>query len=301
MGNAFGLIAGDAILLRPEAEVPLALQGLTLLAVVASFSRRAWSGLSPTEKQAATFGALSLGLGVLPGLATLPQNRMMLLPGFGSMILIALISRWCWQNLRKGPWRLDRVRGILVVPILLVHLVWSALSWPLVSHAMRSAHLRHEAPLAQGQPGGPGQESLLIGVSDPALGFYFRAACKLQGREHSGGYHLISSAAGRHRVTRTATDQLRVEPLDGALLGRTFDRLIRADLPLKGERVDLEDFSVEVGEVGTDGISRIDVQLHGPPERFELTTWTAKGFETRPLPALGESITLEWERGPSSL
>jgi hypothetical protein len=301
MGNAFGLIAGDAILLRPEAEVPLAVQGLTLLAVVASFSRRAWGGLDSTERQAAVFGALSLGMGVLPGLATLPQNRMMLLPGFGSMILIALISRWCWQNLRTGPWRLDRVRGILVIPILLVHLVWSTLSWPLVSHAMRSAHLRHEAPLAHGQPGSPGRESLLIGVSDPALGFYFRAACKLQGKEHAGGYHLISSAAGRHRVTRSGHSRLTVEPLEGALLGRTFDRLIRDELPQVGDSVDLTDFSVRVNEVGASGISSIQVDLHGEPDRFELTTWTAAGFATRPLPTVGDSVTLDWERGPSSL
>lgn len=303
--NGFGLLSGDTLLVAPELQGALIVQGLTLLVAVAVLWRRAWAGLSPEERRATAMGALGYALSLAPSLSTVPQNRLILVGGLGANLLVAVILRFCLRSLvERGPLRpLERLRGWLAWPILLVHVGWAITSWPLFSLGVRASEGVARRAQAAGLPAAEGGGALFVGVSDPALVVYMRAAARGAGQEPKGAWHLVSASGGPHRIDRLSETALRVEALGPAMASRPFERLYRG-APIEAGAVSRRGglrFTVEEADPATGGARAVRVEAEGSLDAlgYALVRWDGKGYVSAPLPAVGEGLEWPWRPGPA--
>lgn len=303
--NGFGLLSGDALLVAPELRGALIVQGCTLLLAVAVLTGRAWAGLSADERRATAMGALGYALSLAPSLSTVPQNRLILVGGLGANLLVAVILRFCLRSLVElGPMRpLERARGWLAWPILLVHVLWATASWPLFSLGVRASEGVARRAQAAGLPAAEGGGALFVGVSDPALVVYMRAAARLAGQEPKGAWHLVSASGGAHRVERLSAGALRVEALGPAMAARPFERLYRGapvEAGMESRRGALL-FRVEEADAATGGARILRIEAEGSLDAlgYQLVRWDGKGYVSAPLPAVGEALEWPWRPGPA--
>lgn len=302
--NGFGLISGDAVMVRPDRTLALALTGALQLVVVAVFLARAWPTLSAVERRVTAFGACAYVLCLLPSLSTLPQNRLLMTAGLGANLMVAVIARWCRGQLAlpapQSAW--VRLRGLLLVPILCVHVGWAALAWPLFTMGVRWTERAGRAAQAEGLPGADGGEQLLIGVSDPALVMYMLGAAQVSGAAPQGRWHLLSASQGDHSVRRVDPRTLELRPLGGPIGVRPVDQAFRrGGLPVGfvARRGPLTVTAVEVDPT-TGGATLLRVQADAPLEALgvELVRWDGDGYATAPPPVVGSTITWPWVAGP---
>ena len=303
--NGFGFISGDALLVAPELRGALIVQGLSLLVAVGVLTRRAWPGLTKDERDATWMGALGYALSLAPSLSTVPQNRLILVGGLGANLLVAVILRFCLRSLAEpGPRSyLERARGWLAWPILLVHVLWAATAWPLFSVGVRASEGVARRAQAAGLPAAEGGGALFVGVSDPALVVYMRAAARIVGEEPKGSWHLVSASGGPHRVERLSSGALRVQALGPPMASRPFERLYRgAPVPegLVAHRGALT-FTVEQADAGSGGARVVLVEAEGSLDGlgYQLVRWDGVGYVSGPLPAVGETIEWPWTPGPA--
>ncbi|MBL8617021.1 MAG: hypothetical protein JNM72_15530 [Deltaproteobacteria bacterium] len=303
--NGFGLISGDAVMVRPDRAGALALTGALQLVVVAVFTRRAWPQLSALERRATTFGALAYLLCLLPSLSTLPQNRLLMTAGFGANVLVAVIARWCRGQLALPAPQpaLVRLRGLLLLPIVAVHVGWAALAWPLFTMGVRWTERVARAAQAEGLPGAAGGDQLLVGVSDPALVMYMRGAARVMGDAPAGRWHLLSASQGAHAVQRTGPATLELRPLGGPIGVRPVDQAFRRGGLAVGHQARRGPLTITALEVdpATGGVTALRVEADQPFEELGagLVGWGGLGYTTGPLPAVGEAAEWAWVPGPA--
>lgn len=303
--NGFGLISGDAVMVRPDRAAALALSGGLQLVVVAVFLRRAWPTLTRVERRATTFGIAAYLLCMAPSLSTLPQNRLLMTAGFGANLMVAVIARWCRGQLALPAPQpaVVRLRGLLLLPIVAVHVGWAALAWPLFTMGVRWTERVGRAAQAAGLPGAEGGEQLLIGVSDPALVMYMRGAARVSGEAPAGRWHLLSASQGAHTVRRLSPTALEVRPQGGPVGVRPVDQAFRrGGLPAghTARRGPLTITALEL-DPATGGATALRVDADQPFEALgaQLVGWGGQGYTTGSLPAVGAELAWAWTPGPA--
>lgn len=247
--------------------------------------------------------ALVLGsvLAVLPGCATFPSGRLLMIPSFGLMgiVAIALAGRMedaTWIPERGGPRTLVRSFAWWVG---FGHLFFCPLALQVSSMQMPiMADVVHR--LAEGMPTtAPVPERVVIvNAPDPLFVSFVLAETKM-GAKTSPDRMLILAAGQRDLiVTRESASTIVVEQDNGFYRVGTEVILRKAQTPMPaGSRVDLGDVDVEVRETMADGVP-MRAAFHfaaspDEPSKYAFRRWDGKGLVPFPLPAIGESTSVK--------
>jgi hypothetical protein len=241
------------------------------------------------------FWALGAVLSIVPLTATLPNDRLLTLVGFGLMPALAHGMRASWLALRIHPLTLGaRLRSGCAVVVCAVHLVIDPLLLPLV--ALTPAYV---ASLAEASDASlPADASLtqrtliVAAVPDSLMLSYLHVM-----RAHSGTprperlYWLAATSAATH-FERRAPNVLRVRVADGLFDPRSEARSPRFALQ-QGQKVELSELTVEVLELTPDGRPALcDFVFARPLESFHYVwrVWRDGRMQEFTPPALGERL-----------
>lgn len=287
--------------------------GALFLAIVA-WTARPLLLRSPTAR----FLAVGMGLAVLPIAATLPNERLLLLVGFGAMGLLALMAQDRLEAPASGA--LDgrtaaRAARRLVLVLLVLRLPISALmalgspgGFRMVDRLTTQGYedvLRAEA--------GTGRRALLLNAPGALFSAYLGSIALEQGRGRVLWYHLASGTSpirlerpdGRTLVLAPEAGFAPSPgtiashpPLDPATLLQHLDSLYRGPTrPMSsGERVTLNGLEVEVLRVDAEGrpmeaAFRFDRRLEDPG--LAWYAWRNGKLRRYTLPPPGGRATLE--------
>ncbi|HEX5753809.1 MAG TPA: hypothetical protein VFZ09_46925 [Archangium sp.] len=119
--------------------------GLLGLGMMVPLVRAAWPRLSEDERRHGRWLFLGAALSLLPVAATFPSNRLLLVPGLGGSVAVALVLVDAWRSRARG-WRPRGVAAGAAV-LALMHLVLAPLLWPLMTLAFRQGQAQTEPTL----------------------------------------------------------------------------------------------------------------------------------------------------------
>jgi hypothetical protein len=299
-------IPSELTMIAPRSVPLLAGLGIAAVLAVALLLLRALRSL-PSEL-ARTLSWLLLGalFAVLPGLASIPGDRVLFLSNLGVAAALSIVLHHAWARAQGGPglW-LSRL-GVGVFGV--VHLVLAPLSfafgaWQLStsSHAALAAASRAEIPARAGVT------VVGIGLADPLVGMYLPAALYIAPRPEPRprAVYLLSMSAHRHRVRRTDERTLEIALVGGTLLDGALEYLFRSpSSPLRaGDVTPLGAFSVHVLSDDAGRPTRFSVlfdrSLDDPSLAFVI--WKGGGLRALTPPRVGQEVLIEHELGPMGI
>jgi hypothetical protein len=118
-------------------------------------------------------------------------------------------------------------------------------------------------------------------------------------------WHTLSQANYDHWVRRTGPNSFELEVVGGQMLESPLESVVRASNEhfKVGDRVELEDFSVRVLEVGPVGPRRLAVECAAPLDdpRWLFLAWQDERLQPFEFPEIGKSVRLRWSPGPTTL
>lgn len=270
----------------------IALLGIAL-AIVALAGFGLWKLRASPE---ARFFAASGVLGALPGCATAPSARLMLVAGFGLVGLLAMIAGAVSERPRWLRAYVVWACGvhIAVSPILLVA---AEHAMPIMSGVVDRA--------ARGVPTDPSVESKrLVVVTAPDTAFiYYLAIDRIE--EGVPVPHTMRTIAGGNRdvrITRESDRTLSVHA-DGGFWRRGTDLLFRGlDEPMPvGTRLELEDVTITIVHTLPDGVpddARFELAAPLESDRWLFVAWNGDVLAPFALPRIGETRLLPGKDPP---
>jgi hypothetical protein len=239
-------------------------------------------------------------LATLPGAATFPAGRLMLLPGLGLVGLVALVAEglvertrtWKpgpsrWAALYVGAWA-GGVR-LLLSPLLLVS----------TSHQL--VVLEHIIALygdtLSDDPALAGQRVVIVNAPDTFFTYYIVAQRLTAGRVAPGKLLLLAAGVRDVEIERRDASTLLVRSEGGFYRGGSelLTRSPWTSMPV-GTKVAYTDVTVEVTRtdaagVPTEALFRFAKPLEDASLRW--VTWRGQGFAPFALPAAGEARRIE--------
>lgn len=284
--------------------------GVAATVALALGLRSLWPSLEAAERRcvlwlsAAGASALVLSAGAFLG------SRLLLMPGIGGFVIVALVLRHGWQRARSRA--LALVRRVLVLGLALVHvafapvlLVANCVLLRQLGRANLSVDTGLDAHFQQHRASGSSPPRVFVlAASDPFSAFYAGAVRGVRAPDSTAEWSLLSMARGTHRIERTAANKLVVQ-IDAGLLRSTFEGLFRAaNQPFAvGDRAPLVGAHVTVLAV-----------MEGHPTSIELTL-DAGSFDDadvcllawrdqRLVPvqlSLHQALSIPWSPGPTGL
>ena len=314
LGGQWALPAQVGVMLSPRAARWwwLAACGLALLlsALLAPLLRR---------DRAARFLALGMVLSLLPACASLPQDRLLLLAGFGgagllAQLLAGLADGAGWLP-RSRPWRAFASVGGAALAVL--HLVLAPVGLTRAAGQVRLVG-RVVGRSAESLPSGPDarERSAVIVQTPTAINCFFAAAI-LAATGGSPPAQILVLSPGLEATTleRTGEETLLVRPAGGYFLPPgtrapgvpprdidpryalpLLDRLFRDDRAWRqGERRDLPGVAVTVTRLTADGRpAEVEFRFAGGLTRPSLVwlRWESWAYVPFEPPPPGTSVTL---------
>jgi hypothetical protein len=250
------------------------------------------------------FLALGSVLAVIPVSATFPSARLMLVPGFG---LIGLVARAvvAWREREREPWARGR-RSLAVFAVVAGggHLV---LAPPLFLFTQQQTALieRWTADLARGLPDDPALASkrlVMVNPPDPLLTLYLRPKLASDGRVVPAGAYLLGLGTHALEVERVDARTLLVRDPSG-FYDDGFSALVRppdAAMP-PGTRVVAPSVTAEVVEAAASGVpTAVRFTFVVPLEDPSLfwTAWDGATLVPFAPPPVGARVALPAHRNP---
>jgi hypothetical protein len=287
----------------PPSDIATFLPPAPFVALVASsFALLGLAGwvLAPALRRdpVARFWAAGTTLSVLPACATFPMDRLLLLPGLGGMGLVAMLV----GQLAAAPRTMTRPARAVAVAWLVVHGVLAPLLLmprALFAKAVGDVALRAVAS-APADEALRGQTLVIVNTLDVITSGYVPIYAAAQGRPRPAHLRCLGIADSPVRATRVDPTTLVLRPERG-FFGTPMDELVRArSIPfVRGDRVELPGFRVEVTDVTDDGrpaevTFRFDVPLEDASLRW--ITWHRGTFVPFRPPAVGASASVEAAR-----
>jgi hypothetical protein len=284
--------------------------GLLATLGVALGLRSLWPSLEAAERRcvlwlsAAGLAALVLSSGAFLG------SRLLLLPGIGGSVIIAVVLRHGWQPVwsRVGVWG----RRSLVLWLALVHvalapflLVANCVLFRQLGLANLGVDTGLDAHFQQHRANGSQPPRVFVlAASDPFSAFYAGAVRVARSPDSTAEWSILSMARGTHRLERTAADKLVLQ-IDAGLLRSTFEGLFRgADQPFAvGDRAALAGAHVTVLAVTDGRPTAIELTLDGGS--FDdpgvcLLAWREQRLVPVEL-SLHQVLSIPWSSGPTAL
>jgi hypothetical protein len=279
--------------------------GVLAAIIVGMMIRRIWPYTDSAERRAVAWLVPGMLLSLLPVASTFPMNRLLLVPGLGGTVLIALFLNKWWVHLRnvesRSRWKPTSIAGwyLIVACIVLSPIVWTAQSLVIKAFSEHSTRLALNAEMNWQDI--ERQHVILLTAPDPFLGIYPTIIWAAFKRPWPTGWHVLSMAPHAHRMTRISPVALELEVIGGAMLKTEFERLMRSpDYPYKpGEEVVLKGLTVRILETSEVGPTKVRFTFDKPLEDPSLYFLVCKDRALRKatLPAVGESMMLPRTHG----
>lgn len=240
-------------------------------------------------------------LAVLPGCATFASARLLVIPSFGLIGVLAVAFAGLVDDAAWIP------EGGAARKLVRSYVVWSGLGHLFISPLAFQVSAQ-QIPimgdivrrLAKGMnDADPIPERIVIVNSPDTLFFAFLL---IDNAIHyvPAPKKMLSLAAGARdlRVTRDTASSLVVDQDDGFYRVATEVIMRKPTTPMpKGSTVDLDDVQVEVLETTPDGIAnRAVFRFREPiddPKHYAFRAWTGAAMVPFPLPAVGETVVVK--------
>lgn len=246
----------------------------------------------------ARFWTLGTMLSAVPACATIPDDRLLLIPGIGAMALVAMFLTDVWSAAGSGCARHAAIRGMAAV-LAIVHLVLAPVGLAARSSApLGPRWLQERLYIAHSL--GPMIATRDLVVVNPPVSIFFMASPLKWAAENSPVPRrlrvLTSSLFCDVSVTRTGAKTLLVRP-EAGYLAFEYDRLFRSDRhPLRlGDVVRLPGMEARVVSLLPDGrpghvAFTFEERLEHPSLLWKQ--WSAGRFVAFEPPAVGETVLL---------
>jgi len=247
--------------------------------------------------------ALVLGsvLAVLPGCATFPSGRLLMIPSFGLMGIVAIalagkIDEASWLPEKGVSRKLVRSyvwwAGFGHLFFCPLALQVSAAQMPIMAQVIH--RLVEGVPTTEPVP----ERLIVVNAPDPLFVSFVLAETRINAR--SSPERMLILAAGQRDlvITRESASTLLVEQEQGFYRVGTEVILRKAETPMPvGTKIDLGDVEVEVRETMADGVpKRAAFHFAAGPEnagKYAFRLWDGNGLVPFPLPAIGESTKVK--------
>ncbi|HEX3852072.1 MAG TPA: hypothetical protein VHW01_13965 [Polyangiaceae bacterium] len=306
LDSALLCVPSEISMLSARATPILAAMGVAAGLLFMALFRRALRELG--SEQSRTHAWLFLGalLAVLPGIASIPGDRVLFLPDLALAPGLAVVLLYAGVKTEAAP--LVLLSRIGLGFFALVHVVLAPLLF--LFGAENLASTSHAAITAASHAEIPVRANLSvvgIGLSDPMVGMYLASALYVAPRPEPRprAVQLLSMAAHDHSVTRTDDRTLEVTIRDGTMLEGALDYLFRPPSnPLHiGDTLPIGAWSI-----------RILDETAGRPSRFSITfdrsvddpslaflIWKDKALRALVPPKVGEQVLIKHEDGPMGM
>jgi hypothetical protein len=281
--------------LRPL-QAALAAIVCTLLALLL---RGAWRDLEPAERRVVAWMGSSALLSLVPGLASPPGGRLLLTGTVGGSVVLAVIFRHAWRVLRRESptsWRRAYLAG--AAPLLLLNLLLPLPAIPgtlLMMGRFNAADTQAFRDAEIDDSLAPTQDFIVLNVPGSLTSMSFLSARRLLlGSPLPHDWTVLTCTPYDLRVTRTGTETLELEVLDGALFGEGGQRHFRPESwPVKvGDVFDRGTFQVRILAVNEVGPTRLEFRFLHPLDdpRYRVLSWKDGTFRLLPMPAPGRQV-----------
>lgn len=282
-------------------QVRPAMVGLGLLGLggVGLLVRAAWPSLSDEERRHCRWLFLGAALSLLPVAATFPSNRLLLLPGLGGSVAVALVLVSAWRSRARG-WRPRGVAAAAAV-LALLHLVLAPMLWPLMTSAFQQGFSQTEPSLLLLEreldyQRLPQQRLVVFPTPVPMISMYIPMIMATRGMPKPLAWWPMSLAPEPHELTRSGPDSLELTLTRNEFLTSEFETVFRGPRhPLrKGAQVKLKGMTVTVLEDNGKGPTRLGFTFDKPLEdpSFVFIRWKDGALRPFTPPPVGERVTL---------
>ncbi|MFP4502533.1 MAG: hypothetical protein ACLFTT_16175 [Candidatus Hydrogenedentota bacterium] len=322
-GRMLGMLAGqllaipaDLWMFAPPLAPFLAALGVAGLALFAVLLRWAWAGLDEGERRVVLWTCGGAILSLLPVAATFPTGRLLMMPSLGAAVATAVIVRhwWRWRIERKhavpppeqAPVRIPRFARTGVYFLIATNLILAPLAWPALSALMRSTmddaeQIAANPPITPPSNGEP-QRVVLVNSSDPIMTvFPPLLMALLENKPRPERWWALSMAPFSHRVTRTASDRIELEIIDGQMMTTTFEHQYRrASLALEpGDTVRFDGLAATILAANDRGPTKVAFVFDPPLDdpSYDFLVWQDDNLRPFHMPAVGESVVIEKNPG----
>lgn len=254
-----------------------------------------WPALQ--RRRAARYFAAGAVLSILPLTATIPNDRLLALAGFGVMPVLAAAFD---ESLRAGgslsASLATRMRAFYTLVLVVVHLTIDPLLLP--ASAMTPELVGQWAASADAAlPASPelkDQTLVVVTVPDSVLLSYLPVMRSFSGRQRPDKLYWLAATPQGARIERRSANVLRVHAPGGLFDQRSEARSPRLALR-KGERVQFSRMTVEVIDLTADGRPSVcDFAFTEPLEsrRFVWRVWEGGKVQNFALPRVGEERSI---------
>lgn len=298
LGSQLALPLADAWFWGPpELHLPIwLLSGTAALAVLAL------GHVLLAHDRVARFWTAGMLLSACAVAASVPGERLLLVPSVGGAALIAAILRALW------PWPERRARSEAPATpawhkaafgaLVLVHLVAAPLALPLRAAAMDLL----DETLSRADRGVPESQELaaqtvvVLNAPFDVMISYLQVAREARGAHRPSHLYWLATASSELLIERVDARTLRVRPARGFLYSAP-ERHYRGDPEALGlgARVALSEMTVRVSEVTPDGRpAAAEFEFREPlaSPRYRFMRWADGALEPAALPAAGERVIL---------
>jgi hypothetical protein len=280
-----------------EAARPvLALLGLAASALVGALAYRA-SG-SAAERRKLAFLATAAIAGSLPMVGGVVDGRMLLIPFFSSMPIVAIAIEGAFCASRTAPRR--RLLGALGAGVFVLHAAFGGCI-RVGGTALMAGIAERQKALALGVDRSrcaAGATSYVVSGADPSLCLSGLTSLLYYRPELEPRLAVLSLAPHDQRVERTADGAVVLHVDDLPRRATIFEGLFRDDPLAAGDRVDLDELSATVLATERGLPTRVRFEL---PENACLL-WLERGVLVgHALPRAGETLRVPHEPGPFGL
>ena len=232
------------------------------------------------------------------GATGFPSGRVLLIPDLAFAPLLGLVlyggltARWPGRTIAI----VLAVIHLVIAPVAVLRGVAKLAHRARVTEAI-ATHIAELAP-ASGRV-------IIVAASDPMVYVYPRSILADVAPGAVRCWSVWSAAHAGHRVTRTGTHTLVVEPVERTMLDGSFDELYRAPgLPFAvGDTVQQCGATIRVAAVRDGRPARLEIELRRSLDDPEilLLAWRAHRLVRFTPPRIGETVELPWSAGPTGV
>lgn len=291
VGAQFLGTSADLWMLLQAARPALVISGLLSLALMTLLLRRLWPQLGEETRRGLRWLTVGAVFSLAPVLATIPFNRLLLMPSVGGAALTATVL---WHGWRAADDRLLRWSARLFLVINLA----GVLAWPVTAVTLNLAGKEqlHNALETTLSDEALSKRVFVFTAPEPVGALYQAQVRTWLHKPTAEAWVTISFAPHAHRLTRLTADTVELEVVDGRMLETAYEQLVRAAaFPVpEGLRVRLAGAELTVTGFDQGLPNRVRVRFDEDPDRggYTLARWENDQLVPLVLPAVGTSMEL---------
>jgi hypothetical protein len=290
-------IPSDLWALDERTRPSLVTLGVLGLGLLVWLLRAAWPGLTGEERRHCRWLFLGAALSLVPVAATFPSNRLLLLPGLGGTVAVAVVLVHAWRTRARAGRRWGVMTGAGVLAF--GHLLLAPLLWPLMFASLwavqqQTATIVQTLEAELDYKAVPGQRVVTLAMPVPTFAMYLPFVMAANGMPKPQAWWSLTLSPQPHVFTRTAAETFELSLSQGRLLSSEFETVFRGpNHPLRaGQQVKLKGMTVTVLEADEKGASRLGFTFDTPLEELVLLGWKDGAVHRFTPPPVGAHVPL---------